>query len=193
MKYISEKILIKNLLNNEDLYIDWISLLSQPTTKIWQIPQQIRENILRHLRYSDNDIEKIICFFSLNPEQQIKLLPNLKEQTLFDFSDGDLRTDKTLLVLASEYMDMINSVCLRIMVLDLEDRLIILESAMRDIWSWIDCQDWENEEFWEGESLLTSEWQFVRQLSGFIKQYLNIETTVTKNCLKQIIAHCLHP
>ena len=64
---------------------------------------------------------------------------------------------------------------------------------MWDIFAWIDRQDWDSKDFWQKESLLQNEWQFVRTLSGFIEQYLDIEIIVTKPCLEKIITNCLHP
>lgn len=59
---------------------------------------------------------------------------------VFDFSDGDLATDKALFVLANQYMDLINSLSNRIMVLNLEVELIILDFVMWDIYAWLDTQ-----------------------------------------------------
>ena len=56
-------------------------------------------------RYSANTIENLICFFALDTRQQINLIPSLNIETKFDFHDGDLVTDKALLVLANQYMD----------------------------------------------------------------------------------------
>ena len=119
-------------------------------------------------------------------------MPSLEKETKFDFSDGDWIGDKSLSVLADRYMDTINSLSMRLLVLDLEEELVILDSAMWDIYTWIDTQDWEREDFWNEESLFQPEWQFVRNLSKFVKQYLGIEIEITKLCLEKIIDRCVH-
>ncbi|MEM7592058.1 MAG: hypothetical protein AAF383_11175 [Cyanobacteria bacterium P01_A01_bin.83] len=190
----SEQALINSLLADEDITVDWEDVYAQSTTQKWQIAQNISQKVLEDfLCYSTDDIKNIISFFALDPRQQLDLIPSLAKQTLFDFRDGDLRTDKALLVLANQYMDMINSLSNRLLVLNLEEQLIILEAAMWDIYSWIERKVWENANFWDCEGLLNIEWQFVRKLSRFIKQYLNIEVAVTSSHLKQIIIDCLHP
>ncbi len=194
MKSNSQQLLINDLLGNEDLKVDWESILSQPETAKWYIPQQLSRKILKgFLRYHNGDVEKIICFFALNPQEQIEILPTLDKETKFDFYDGDWITDKSLSVLVNQYMDMINSLSTKLLFLDLEEKLIILNTAIWDIYSWIDTQDWDNQDFWEKESLLQPEWQFIRILSRFIKQYLQIEITVTQACLEKILISCLHP
>ena len=189
----SEQLLIDNLLANEYLTVDWKTVLSQPETASWQIPQQISQIIFEDfLRYPANDVKIIICFFALNPQKQIEILPSLDKETKFDFADGDWITDKSLSVLVNQYMDMINSLSNRLFTLDLEKKLIILNYALWDIYAWIDTQDWDNENSWDNQSLLQPEWQFIKKLSEFIKQYLNIEVTVTKAYLEKIITNCLH-
>ena len=189
----SEQLLTNDLLANEYFKIDWQSILSQPETANWCIPQQVSQKIFEgFLRYSAADVKKIICFFALNPQEQIEILPSLEKETKFDFSDGDWITDKSLSVLVNLYMDMINCLSIRLMILDLEEQLIILDSTLSDIFNWIDIQEWDNEDFWKKESLWQSEWQFIRKLSRFIKQYLQIKTTVTQACLEKIITDCLH-
>ena len=74
----SEQLLIDNLLANEYLTVDWKTVLSQPETASWQIPQQISQIIFEDfLRYPPNDVKIIICFFALNPQKQIEILPSL--------------------------------------------------------------------------------------------------------------------
>lgn len=194
MNNITEQELINNLLSDENLSIDWKSVLHIAKAKNWQVSTQIRQKIFEDfLRYPADDIKKIIVFFAMNSQQQIEVLPVLNKQTLFNFSDGDLRTDRALLALANQYMDMINSLSNRIMILDLEEKLIMVEAAVWDIYAWIDRQNWDSHDFWTGDSLFASDWQFIREVSKFLKQYLNIEILVTQSCLEQIIDSCLHP
>lgn len=165
---------------------------SQPHTKI---SQTLKEKIYNDFNsFTQNDFENIISFFSLNSQQQIELLPKLEKETKFCFSDGDLITDKTLLVLANEYQDMINAFLIRLMTFsDNPEDEHLLEDAMRTIYSWVDSQNWNQDDLWNQKALLKTEWILVRKLSQFIKHYLHITSSIDTNCLEKIIFNCLHP
>ena len=110
MNNYSEQSLINDLLANEYLTVDWESIFPQSKTEQWRISQEVSQKIFEDFfRYPASNIQKIISFFALDAQQQIKILPSLDKQTLFNFSDGDLLTDKALLVLVNQYMDTINS------------------------------------------------------------------------------------
>lgn len=65
---------------NRGSKIDWESILAQSETAKCKIPQQIRHKIFTvFLRYPTCHVEKIIVFFALIPQEQIKLLPSLNK------------------------------------------------------------------------------------------------------------------
>lgn len=64
MKNISEQLLINNLLSNNDLNVDWQSILPQAKAENWHASTQIHQQVLEDfLRYPASEIEKIIGFF----------------------------------------------------------------------------------------------------------------------------------
>ena len=122
------------------------------------------------------------------------MLPKLEKETKFYFSDGDLITDKALLVLANQYQDMINAFLRRLMIFrNNTEKHLLLEDAMSKIYSWIDLQNFDRDDLWNQKALLKPEWILVRKLSQFVKHYLQITYNSDRDSLEQIIFDCLHP
>lgn len=144
-----------------------------------------------------NRVAPLIIFFGLPVELQLKALPVLEEQTLYDFPEGDLLANHALHVLIAHYHTYLNSILIRVSIVldeEIDEDLDSLVQIMVDI---LDETDKISDLFYEDnstvESLDSSEWDTIRPLSQVLGEKLQIDLEVNKKLMSSFLELRIHP
>jgi hypothetical protein len=137
-----------------------------------------------------------IVFFGLPEKEQIAILPVLQEEK-YDFPDGDLITSNALEVLVSGYKACLNSISIRLMIMqdesdnkNIEDLVNLVEKLQETTHKILE----EHVEVLDDSSCLGAfEWKSLRQLSSAVQRKLEIQLVVNTEIVKNCVSSWLHP
>jgi hypothetical protein len=151
---------------------------------------QLSEEVKQQLEV----IAPLITFFGLSEEAQIAVLPVLEERK-YDFPEGDLITSNSLEILVSGYKARLNSILIRLMMMqdesvnkDIEDLVDLVEKLLdttHKIEEHFEVIDNTN-------SLRSAEWRRLRQFSAAVQQKLGIQLMVNSKMIKNCMEYWLH-
>ncbi len=157
----------------------------------------MKESLSEEVNRKINAAAPLIVFFGLPAKQQIKILPILEKETLYDFPEGDLLTNDALDVLTDGYQSYLNSILLWLTVMpdnsnnEYIDHFADLAGELLDetskTFEWLYYESLEKE-----ESLNSPRWDKIRQLSQTLQQELCIELEVNTAILTNCIDSWLH-
>lgn len=135
-------------------------------------------------------------FFSLPEKEQIDLLPTLKE-TIYDFPDGDWITNNPLEVLIFGYQAHLNSLLIRLMILQDESKDKMIDDLVDLVEETLDMTIEISEKYFKIKSndilVKTAEYKNICKLSSICRKKLNIEMFITKNIVQDCINYWPHP
>jgi hypothetical protein len=138
----------------------------------------------------------LIVFFGLPEKEQIAILPVLKERK-YDFPDGDLITSNALEVLVSGYKACLNSISIRLMIMQDESDNKNIEGLVDLVEKLLETTHKILEEPFEvlddANHLGTFEWESLRQLSSTVQRKLEIQLVVNTEIVKNCVKSWLHP
>ena len=137
-----------------------------------------------------------ILFFALPVNQQIEMLPTLKNEQKYDFPDGDLLTNNALEILINAYAACLNMLVLWLMVMvdeTVDQDVRNLESLIGDLLSTAQTiVEYRFEGIGNASSLNSPEWKKLRQLSEMVQQQLQIEVEVDTTFISSFMNYWLH-
>lgn len=137
----------------------------------------------------------LIVFFGLSAKEQIAVLPVLEERK-YGFPEGDLITSNALEVLMSGYAACLNSVLIRLMIMQDEsvnrsiEDLVDLVEKLLEITHRIEAEHFEV--IGNAKSFGTTEWKSLRQLSSAVQRKLEIQLVVNTRIVKNCVEYWLH-
>ena len=138
----------------------------------------------------------LIVFFGLPAKEQIAALPALEERK-YDFPDGDLITSSALEVLASGYNARLNSILIRLMIMQDESGNRSIEDLVDLVERLLAITHEITEKPFEvinnADSLETAEWESLRQLSSAVQRKLDIQLVGSTETVKNCVEYWLHP
>jgi len=138
----------------------------------------------------------LIVFFGLSEKEQVAVLPVLDERK-YDFPEGDLTTSNALEVLVNGYKACLNSILMRLMVIQDEsgnksiEDLIDLAEKLLEVTHKIVEQHFKVID--HSNSFRTFEWKSLRQLSSTVQRNLEIELVINTKIVKNCVDYWLHP
>lgn len=138
----------------------------------------------------------LIVFFGLPEKEQIAVLPVL-EESKYDFPEGDLKTSSALEVLVSSYKACLNSILIRLMIMQDELGNRSVEDLVDLIERLLEITHKIVEEHFEvinnADSLKAAEWKSLRQLSSAVQQKLDIQLVINIKIMENCVEYWLHP
>jgi ankyrin repeat protein len=138
--------------------------------------------------YRLNEALILINFFSLDAEEQIKIIPQLERVADFGNSQGDLWTNEALEGFAlGFYEDIMRRLGSSLTFLEEDgENHAELAYAVGKIYSYLDC-NYHNENLYSPNMLAKPQWTLVRLLSQYIRDYLEIEFRITAVDMTKLI------
>lgn len=141
-------------------------------------------------------IAPLIVFFGLPEEEQIAILPVLEERK-YDFPEGDSITSDALEVLVSGYKACLNSISIRLMIMQDESGNKSIEDLVDLVEKLLEITHKIEEEHFKVidnvNSVGTVEWKSLRQLSSAVQRKLEIQLVVNTRIVKNCVEYWLHP
>lgn len=120
----------------------------------------------------------------------------LKERK-YNFPDGDLVTSNALEVLVNGYKACLNSILIRLMIMQdesgnksIEDLVNLVEKILEIIHK---IAEEQFEIIDNANSLKTVEWKSLRQLSSAVQRRLETQSVVNTRIVKNCVEYWLHP
>ncbi len=138
----------------------------------------------------------LIVFFGLPEKEQIEVLPVL-EESKYDFPEEDLITSSALEVLVNAYKAYLNSISIRLMIMQdesgnksVEDLVDLVERLLEITHKIVEehCGVIGNV-----DSLGAAEWKSLRQLSSAVQRKLDIQLVVNTKIIENCVEYWLHP
>lgn len=138
----------------------------------------------------------LIVFFGLSEKEQIAVLPVLEERK-YDFPEGDLITSNALEVLMSGYKACLNSILIRLMIMqdesvnrNIEDLVDLVEELLEITRKIVE----EHFEVIDNANIFgTAEWKSLRQLSSAVQWKLEIQLVVNTKIVEDCVEYWIHP
>jgi hypothetical protein len=135
---------------------------------------------------SNENLQILTAFFGLSVEQQKANLPVLRVEKLFDFPDGDWRTDEAIEVLVIVYAACLNSFSIALLIQDGNDET--LENLIEELSIAIQSIEVGQRNIDIDRRLNSPEFETLRHQSRTLAKRLQMKMSVSKDIIKSLIS-----
>lgn len=136
-------------------------------------------------------LQMLTAFFGFSVEQQKVNLPVLQVEKLFDFSDGDWRTDEAIEVLMMAYAACLNSFSNTLLIQDGNDNET-LENLIEELSIAIQSIELGQRKVDIDRRLKSPEFETLRYLSRILGKRLQMKMSVSKDTINSLISFYVH-
>lgn len=137
------------------------------------------------------NLQMLTAFFGLSVEQQEVALPVLQVEKLYDFPDGDWRTDEAVEVLIMAYAACLNSFSNTLLIQD-GNHDESLENLIGELSIAIQSIELGQRKVDIDRRLKSPEFETLRHLSSTLGKRLQIKMPIIKDALNSLISFYVH-